>query len=79
MPVKPMVCGLVEALSIMLTAAERLPTPAGVNVTVTVQSTPAVNVAGQVLVSAKSPLLPPVTVKLEKVKFAFPVLVSVTD
>jgi hypothetical protein len=45
-----MACGLPVALSAMLTEAERPPTPVGVNVTVTVQSTPAAKEAGQVLV-----------------------------
>jgi hypothetical protein len=78
-PDKPIACGLPTALSAILIAAERLPTAAGVNVTVTVQSTPAVNVPGQVLVSEKSPGFAPVTLMPEISRLVFPVLVSVTD
>ena len=62
-PVKPIVCGLPKALSVILTEALRLPSALGVNVTVTVQSTPAVNVPGQVLDSEKSPGFAPATLR----------------
>ena len=78
-PVRPMVCGLVEALSTALTEAVRVPTPVGVNVTVMVQSTPAAREAGHVLVSEKSPALAPVTDMPDIARAVLPMLVNVTD
>jgi hypothetical protein len=78
-PVKGTICGLVEALSTIMTEADRFPTALGVNVTVIVQSTPAARVAGQVLVEVKSPALVPVTLMLEIDRFVFPLFVNVVD
>jgi hypothetical protein len=49
-PVRLTICGLPGALSLMLTAAVRLPTPEGVNVTLIVQLAPAPSGLTQVLV-----------------------------
>lgn len=68
------------ALSAMLTAATRLPGAEGVSVTVIVQESVAASEPGergQVLVSAKSPALAPVTDTAVMVKAIWPVLVRV--
>lgn len=80
-PAKVTVCGLPLALSVMLTAAVRLPLAAGLNVMLIVQL-PFGNTVPplpQVVVSAKSPEVAPVMATLTPVKFAFPVFDRVTD
>jgi len=67
-------------LSVTVNDADRLPTAAGVNVTLTVQLFPAPRVLGdrgQVVVSPKSPGLVPVNAMLVIVKLALPVFVRV--
>jgi len=79
-PVRDTLCGLPVALSVMLTLAVRLPVAVGLKVTLIVQFAPAARVAllaGQVFVSAKSPLSVPVTAILAIVSEAVPVLFSV--
>src|ERR1700683_2479157 len=55
-PVRLTSCGEFAAVSLMVIAPEMLPVAVGVNVEVMVQEAPALSVAPQVLVSAKSPL-----------------------
>jgi len=62
----------------MLTVAVRLPGAVGVNETTIVQVLPAATELPQVFVSAKSPALVPVTVRLVMLKLALPVLVRTT-
>jgi hypothetical protein len=78
-PVKLTVCGLPAALSEMLRVPLRVPVAVGVKVTVIVQSAPAATELPQLLVSAKSPALVPVTARLAILKMALPVLDRVTD
>src|SRR5579864_6083787 len=54
-PLSDAVCGLPVAESVMVTAPVRAPDCDGVKVTLTVQLAPAARLAGQLLVSAKSP------------------------
>ena len=80
-PLKATVCGLPAALSVMDTLALRVPVAVGVKVTLMVQEAPAASVLellGQVLVCAKSPLLVPVRPILLMVRAAVPLLVRVT-
>ncbi len=80
-PVSETVCGLPDALSMIVTEAERLPVADGVNVTLMEQFAFTASVAllaGHVFVCAKSLLLVPVRVMLEMVSGAVPELVSVT-
>jgi hypothetical protein len=69
-----MVCGLLAALSAMVTFPYRFPTAVGVNVTLIVQLAPAARVEGHVLVCAKSPVaaIPVIS------SGALPVLANVT-
>jgi len=69
--------GLPVALSAMLTEAVRLPLVVGSKVTLIVQFPPAATELPQVLVSAKSPVLAPVSAMLEKLSAALPLLVRV--
>jgi hypothetical protein len=78
-PDKLIDCGELGALSVILIEAERPKIAVGVNVTVIAQEPPlAVTVPPHVFVSAKSPVLDPDNEILERVRFTFPVLVSVT-
>jgi hypothetical protein len=77
-PVSATVCGLPAALSVMATAAVRVPVTVGVNVTETVQEALAARLVPQVVVRAKSPLFVPVTTMLLIVITALPVFVIVT-
>lgn len=80
-PLKAMACGLLAALSAMLTLAVREPVADGVNVTLMVQVPPGASVAGpigQVLVWAKSPGFVPPGAMLLMVSAAVPLLVRVT-
>jgi hypothetical protein len=79
-PDKPTVCGLPLALSAKLNEALRLPAADGVKVTLTVQVLFGVTVA-PVQVSAllaKSPAFAPPTAAAEMVRFAVPLLVTIT-
>jgi hypothetical protein len=55
-PVRLTVCGEFAAVSVIVIEPVREPVAVGVKVTLTVQFVPAFSVAGQVLVSTKSPL-----------------------
>ena len=63
-PLKPIVCGLPAALSVMVTEAVRGPVWAGLKVTVMVQLAPIARPVPQVLVWLKSAALVPVTAML---------------
>jgi hypothetical protein len=78
-PLNPSECGLPEALSVMLTLAEREPDAPGVNVTETEQEAPAASEAGQLDVSSKSAAFVPVTDMPVITSGALPVFVSVED
>jgi hypothetical protein len=71
-------CGLPAALSLMLTAAVRVPLAVGLNVTLTLQLAPAANELPQVWVCAKFPALVPVIAMLLMVKLVVPVFLRVT-
>jgi hypothetical protein len=74
-PPKVIVCGLLAALSAMVTLPYRFPAAVGVNVTLIVQFAPAASVAGHVFVWPKSPEAAITTIS----SGALPVLVKVTD
>jgi len=81
-PLRPTVCGLPEALSVIDTLALRLPLAVGENVAEIVQLDPAASVdgpRGHVLVCAKSPVFVPDTAMFVIVSAAVPELVSVVD
>src|SRR5256712_7404189 len=77
-PLSVTFCGLPAALSLMLTAAIRVPLAVGLNVTLILQLAPAANELPQVWVCAKFPALVPVIAMLLMVKLAVPVFLSVT-
>jgi len=79
-PLRLKECGLPAALSVIVTAAVRVPAAVGLKVTLIVQLPllPATELP-QLLLCAKSPLFAPVTPRLVMVKAPLPVLVSVTD
>jgi len=80
-PARFTVCGLNVALSVMATAAVRVPEAPGVKVTLIAQVPPAATERGergQLLVSTKSPALVPATAKLVMLKGVFPSLVRMT-
>ena len=77
-PLTPKACGLVLALSVMLTEAERAPVAVGLKVTLMVQVLPAATGLPQVLVWAKSAGFVPATTTLLIFKVMLPVLVRVT-
>src|SRR5436190_20599958 len=77
-PLSVTFCGLPAALSLMLTAAVRVPLAVGLNVTLIPQLAPAANELPQVWVCAKFPALVPVIAMLLMVKIAVPVFLSVT-
>lgn len=77
-PVRLMVCGLPGALSIMISEAERVPLPVGVNVTLITQFAFAASDVAQVLVSEKSLLLVPPVVMLVMLSGPLPLFVSVS-
>ena len=74
-PVKLTVCGLLLAVSVIVTVPFSVPVAVGVNVTLIAQAPPAARLAPHVLVWEK--LAP--TAMLVMVSVAFPVLVTVTD
>ena len=65
-------------MSLTFKVALRVPDADGVNVTLMLQLPPAATLEPQLLVSAKSEALLPVSVTLVRVSVAEPVLVSVT-
>lgn len=75
-PVSAAECGLPDALSITVMAAERDPTPPGVKMTVKVQCAPLLRVAAQSFVCEKSPMFAPVIAMLAIFRVAVPVLKS---
>ena len=77
LPLRSTVCGLPAALSVMLTDAVRVPVVVGENVTLIWQLAPAEIELPQLLVWAKSPLLPPVSEIPVTLNAALPELVSV--
>jgi len=74
-PVSAAECGLPDALSITVMAAERDPASPGVKMTVNVQCAPPLKVV-QSFVCEKSPMLAPVIAMLEIFRVAVPVLKS---
>ena len=70
--------GLPVALSVIATAAERLPAAEGLNVTLIVHLAPAATLDPQLLDWAKSPALTPKTAMLVMLKAELPALVRVT-
>jgi len=76
-PLKPAVCGLPVALSVIDTEAVRVPAAVGLNVTLMEHLAPAATEEPQVFVSAKSPLLVPVIAMALTVKVALPEFVRV--
>jgi hypothetical protein len=78
-PVKPTVCGLPVALSVIATEAVRAPVAVGRKVTLMVQLAPAAKLDPQVVVRVKLVLLVPVMAMLEIVRTPAPLLVKVTD
>ncbi len=72
-PVSHTLCGLPDALSATVTEPDRVPTAAGVKVTLMVQLAPGARELPQVFVSAKSPVI----VITEIVSGALPVFESV--
>jgi low affinity Fe/Cu permease len=71
-------CGLSEALSVIVTLAERLPAAVGLNVTLMVQVPPAATLeVVQVFVWAKSGPLVPVMATVLTVSAALPLFVTV--
>src|SRR5580698_4679781 len=73
-PVRLTVCGLTVALSFTVSVPVRLPVAVGVSTTLMVQVDPAVNVAGQLLLWLKSPVI----CALPMLTDALPVFVTVT-
>lgn len=78
-PVKPIVCGLPGASSVMLTAASCVPVPLGVNVILMAQLALARRGTGQLCVSANSEAFTPVRLIIPVMfRFALPVFVKTT-
>jgi hypothetical protein len=77
-PLRLTVCGLPLALSVNVTAAERVPLAVGLNVTLIEHLAPAATLDPQPLVWAKSPELAPVSAMLEMLNAAVPELVNVS-
>src|SRR5262249_52295923 len=80
-PFNVTVCGLLAALSVMVTFAVRAPTANGVNVTLIAQlafAASVVGLSGHVVVCAKSPAFVPVIPMLAIVSAPGPLFVTVT-
>ena len=77
-PERLAVCGVLVALSVTVSVAERVPPAVGVNVTLMVQLELAASEVPQLFVCAKSPLLVPVMAILEIFNGPLPELVSIT-
>ena len=75
-PTRLRVCGLPGALSVMISEAERVPLPVGVNITLITQVAFAASDVAQVLVSEKSLLLAPPMVMLVMLSGPLPLFVS---
>jgi hypothetical protein len=73
-PLVLIVCGLLVALSVMVTVPVAAPTTVGVNITAIMQVFPAATELAQVLLCVKLPLAPMLVID----NFAVPVFVSVT-
>jgi hypothetical protein len=71
-------CGLPGALSVIVTAAIRLPAAVGLNVTLIEQLPPAATLAPQLSVLLKSPALAPPSTRLLILSAPFPLSVRVT-
>ena len=74
-PLRLIVWGLLEALSVTVTVPVRVPDAVGLKVTLMLQLAPAASELPHVVVSAKSPLIPILVI----VKLAVPELVRVAD
>src|SRR5215467_10544831 len=77
-PVKPTVCGLPLALSLIVRVPVRVLIAAGVNFTLIAQEVPAATDVPQLFVCAKSLAFVPVMAMLVMLSGAFPVLPNVT-
>jgi hypothetical protein len=77
-PVSVIACGLLAALSVMFTDAERDPEAVGLKVTLIVQLLPAATGLPHVLLCAKSPAFAPDTPTVLIFNGALPVLFTVT-
>ena len=77
-PVRLVVWGLPEALSVTVRVAVRVPVAVGLNVTLIVQLDAAATLVPQVLVCVKSPLLVPVTAMLVMLNAVLPGLERVS-
>ena len=77
-PERPIVWGLLLALSVMLTEAVSLPLAVGVKVTLIVQLAPAATEVPHVLVWAKALALVAVIARLVMLNVPLPLLVRVT-
>lgn len=75
MPESAVVCGLLGAVSAMLTVAFLAPAAVGVKVTAIVQKSPTPRDAGQLLFWLKSPLFAPTIVTLVMASAVVPLLV----
>lgn len=75
-PLRVTLCGPPEALSVIVIAADRLPTAKGENVTAMLQLKPAASLLLQLFVCEKSPLFVPVTAMLLMVRVVVPVLLK---
>lgn len=75
-PVRVAECGLPDALSVTVMAADRDPASPGVKVTVKVQCAPPLRVPAQSFVCEKSPMFGPVIATLAILSVAVPVLKS---
>jgi hypothetical protein len=81
MPIKLIVCGLPEALSVTFNAADSVPMTVGLNVTRISQRVRAANMPGaigQLLACEKSALFPPLMVMPLMDKSAWPLLARTT-
>jgi hypothetical protein len=76
-PLSDMLCGLPEALSVMLMEADSVPEVFGVKVTLNVQLAPTATLEPQLLVWLKSLALDPVQAMLDMASGAVPVFVKV--
>src|SRR5215831_10088842 len=77
-PVKPTVCGLPLALSLIVRVPVRVPIAEGVNVMLIAQEAPAATDVPQLFVCAKSLAFVPVMAMLVMFSVALPVLLNVT-
>src|SRR5579863_1687291 len=78
LPLKPTVCGLLSALSVIVMLADTEDVPGGVKVTVMAQLDPGLRLAPQPLFMVKADALVPPSVTPEIVSVADPPLLSVS-